>query len=107
MAQLEAALAFIPYLHELNKDKGKNFEEFPVLNTDEKDGESWWNSLNEDGRHSGGCIAMHFYKMSANYRWSYKNYCDLSKSQKKIIKFVFLQKEKDYTMFYLPGLLKL
>ena len=103
---LNAIAVFAPYLHELNKGKGKNRKEFPFLNTDLENVNIWWDSLNEQQKHDVGGIAIHFNKMTANYRWNnFSNYDSLKKSQKKIIEFVFNRKDEDYTIFYLPGML--
>lgn len=106
---LKAIGVFAQKLAELDKGKGLNRDQFPVLDTEHIDSETWWDILTENQKMDVGSIAMHFNKMSANYRWNCYNtkYCDLKKSQQKIIKFVLTQKDKDYSMFPLQSLLKI
>jgi len=93
----------------LIKVKAKTQKSFLFLIPEETNAELWWDSLNQKEKHEAGEVAMHFDKISANYRWNeYETkFVDLSKSQKKIVSFVLSQKDDNYTMFYLPGLLKL
>lgn len=121
MEQVRALVHIIPVLHELNKGKGKNSDTFLVLNTTLTNSEQWWDSLNAGkrvkvcGRLSWikkidvGEIALHFRKMSARYKWdcSSKKYKDVTKSQRKIIDFVFAQRDKKFSVFDLKGLFKL
>jgi hypothetical protein len=95
-------------LHRLDNGKGLNRENYSTLDTEFTDPETWWNTLTETQKINVGGIAIHFNKMSANYRWDCYNtkYCDLKKSQKQIIKFVLTQKDKDYSMFPLQSMLK-
>jgi hypothetical protein len=100
---------FAAVLHRLDDGKGLNRDHYLILNTEYIDPETWWNTLTETQKINVGGIAIHFNKMSANYRWDCYNtkYCDLKKSQKKIITFVLAQKDKDYSMFPLQSLLKI
>jgi len=124
MSNLLAVLAFIPSLNKLNEGKGKNKDEFPVLNTEEKEVEKWWNNLNHEQRVEVGGIAIHYNEMTAGcrwgtYRWEFDEktkhleptglpylYSELPKSQQKRIKFVFSKKEENYSMFPLSAFFK-
>lgn len=121
METLQAICSIIPALHKLNAGKGKNKDEFPVLNTTETNAEIWWNNLNKGKRFKScgkmcyhtkmdvGSIAIHYKQMSANYKWDATNtkYNDLTKSQKAIVSFVLSKKDEYYSMFPLTSLFKL
>jgi hypothetical protein len=106
---LKALGVFALKLAELDYGKGLNRDQFPVLNTEYTDPETWWNTLIFDHKLDVGCVAMHFNKITANYRWDNytTKYCDLRKSQKKIIAFVLAQKDKNYSMFPLLSFIKI
>jgi hypothetical protein len=57
-----------------------------------------------------GGVAIHYHKMSANYKWKCQDgvssFEDLTNGQKKIVKFVFAQRNENWYMFYLPGMIK-
>lgn len=119
IGQVEPAVVFAPILADLNKGKGTNAQEFPVLKTTKQTAQEWWDSLRGEkytdcgtyysDRVAVGSIAIHFHKMSANYPWvcNLTKYTKLRKSQRKIIDFVFAQRNENYSMFYLPAILKL
>jgi hypothetical protein len=106
---LKAIGVFALKLAELDKGKGLNRNQYPVLDTEYIDPETWWDILTEDQKIDVGGIAIHFKKMSANYRWDCYDtkFCDLKKSQKQIITFILAQKDKYYSMFPLQTLLKI
>jgi hypothetical protein len=81
---LKAIGVFALKLAELDKGKGLNRNQYPVLDTEYIDPETWWDILTEDQKIDVGGIAIHFKKMSANYRWDCYDtkFCDLKKSQK-------------------------
>jgi hypothetical protein len=81
---LKAIGVFVLKLAELDKGKGLNRNQYPVLDTEYIDPETWWDILTEDQKIDVGGIAIHFKKMSANYRWDCYDtkFCDLKKSQK-------------------------
>jgi hypothetical protein len=110
MTKFGAAAVLMPILYKLNGNKIiKNIEKFPILNTTLINSEAWWNNLNWEKKVDAGCIAIHYNKISANYKWNCNNtlYNDLTKSQKKIIDFIFSKKEDNYYKFDLISLLKL
>jgi hypothetical protein len=106
---LKAIGVFALKLAELDKGKGLNRDQFPVLDTEYTDPETWWDILTDDQKMDVGSVAIHFNKMTGNYRWGcyYTKYSNLKKSQKQIVKFVLAQKDKDYSMFPLQSLLKI
>ena len=76
----------------------------------------WWDSLDGDGKLNVGEAAIHYHKMSANYKWCCgrfhgmgkdTDYLDLKKSQRKIIEWIFKEKDKPFQRFYLAGMLGL
>jgi hypothetical protein len=94
-------------LHKLDEGKGLNRDQFSVLDMGVTEAETWWDILTEYQKIEVGGIAIHFNKMSANYRWNtYSKYHDLKKPQQKIITFVLAQKNKNYSMFPLQSMLK-
>jgi hypothetical protein len=94
-------------LHKLDEGKGLNRDQFPVLDIGLTEAETWWDILTEYQKIEVGGIAIHFNKMSANYRWNtYSKYRDIKKPQQKIITFVLAQKNKNYSMFPLQSMLK-
>ena len=105
---LKAIGVFALKLAELDKGKGLNRNQFPVLDNEYTDPETWWDMLTEYQKIDVGSVAMHFNKISPEYRWNCYNtkYVDLRKSQKKIIAFVLAQKDKDYSMFPLQSMVK-
>lgn len=114
--QIEAVLCLVPALHKLNKGKGKNSDQYPSLKTRKRNVETWWNGLDWHNKIDVGSAALHFGKMSSNYKWRCQTnendgggsrFSDLTKSQQKIVKFVFEQRNKKYSMFDLASLLKL
>lgn len=110
MSTFSAAAILMPLLYELNGNKNiKNTEKYPVLNTKLINSETWWNSLEWKEKVDVGGIAMHYNKISANYKWNCSNtsYNDLTKSQKKIINFIYLKKGCNYYKFDPINLLKL
>ena len=114
--KIEAVLALVPALHNLNKGKGNNSDQYPALKTRKRNAETWWDSLDWDKKVNVGNAALHFRKMSPSYPWRCQDiendkggskFSQLTKSQQKIVKFVFEQRNKKYSMFDLAGLLKL
>lgn len=112
----EALVSGLPALAELNKGKGRNRDQFPVLNTEEADPAKFWDSLNWDQKMEVGSVGIHFNMMTANYRWDcgyqdkrrkHTPFKDLSRSQKKIIATALKEKDNPYSMFDLLGMLKL
>lgn len=104
------AIALAPALHELNKGKGTNADEFKALQTEKATIEEWWNSLSWEQKVEVGSAGLHFGKMSPRYPWKCQltdMYSDLTKSQKKIVQFVWDKRNEKYSVFYLPALLKL
>lgn len=109
LEKLESLVAILPALHELNKDKGRNRDQFPVINTQEVDPDMFWNNLNWKQKVEVGGIGVHFNMMSANYKWDcgQTKFKDLKKIQKKIIATALKEKDNPYSMFDLLGMLKL
>jgi len=76
-----------------------NSEYYPLLNTN-KTIKEWWNDLNWGERVDIGGVAIHFTLMTANYRWNSNfNYEDLTKSQKKIVKTIYSNRNSKWSMF--------
>jgi hypothetical protein len=105
---LKGIVVLATVLHKLDEGKGLNRDQFPVLDMNLTEAETWWDILTEYQKIEVGGIAIHFNKMSANYRWDCYStkYRDLKKSQQKIITFVLAQKNKNYSMFPLESMLK-
>ena len=116
MSIAEAICGIVPALHYLNKGKGKNYNQYPSLKTKKRKVDTWWDGLDKDNKVDVGGAAIHFGKMSANYKWRCQDiendrkgskFSDLTPSQKRIVKFVFEQRSKNYSMFDLVSLFKL
>jgi len=105
---LKAIAILATVLHELDEGKGLNRDQFPVLNNEHTNPETWWDILTFNQKVEVGNVAVHYRKMSPNYRYDcYETkYKDLKKSQQKIIKFVLAEKDKNYSMFPLQSMLK-
>lgn len=108
----EAALI----IAKLNKGAGTNADKYPALKTQETNVEIWWNSLDWLGKVDVGGAAVHYHQMNTNYKWDCGSqdrrrkqtpYSDLKKSQKKIINWVFKEKDETFQRFYLTGMLGL
>lgn len=98
-------------LHELNDNKViKVKDKYPVLKTRKRNVINWWNSLNYSDKTEVGGIAIHYHKMTANYKWSCRDkdsfYEDLTKGQQKIVNFVFSKRNDNWFMFDIGGLIK-
>jgi hypothetical protein len=94
-------------LHKLDEGKGLNRDQYPVLDNECTNPETWWDILSFNQKMDVGSVAIHFNKMSGNYRWNTESkFCDIKKSQQKIIKFVLAQKDTNYSMFPLQSMLK-
>nr|QBM02704.1 hypothetical protein [uncultured archaeon] len=113
MTNISVLPAAILALHKLNKGKGKNYDQYPALKTKKRKVDIWWNSLDFHQKVEVGNVAIHFKKMSANYKWRCQDlendkggskFSDLTNSQKRIVKFVFQQRSKKYSMFDLASL---
>ena len=102
---------FIVLLHEMNDNKIiKVKDKYPVLKTRKRNVINWWNSLNFSDKVDVGSVAIHYNKMSANYKWACQDetkFEDLSKGQQKIVKFVFSKRNDNWFMFDVLGMLKL
>jgi len=98
-------------LHELNGNKTiKTKDKYPVLKTRRKIAENWWNNLNFSEKVEVGTVALHYHKMTASYNWRCSDettFNDCTKSQQKIIKFVFTKRNDNWFMFDIMGMLKL
>ena len=98
-------------MHELNDNKIITMQEkYPCLITETTNVELWWNSLGFLQRVEVGSIAMHYNKMSANYKWKCydtHSFDTLTKGQKNIVKFVFSKRNDNWYMFDVSTLLKL
>ena len=46
--KIEAVLALVPALYNLNKGKGNNSDQYPALKTRKRNAETWWDSLDWD-----------------------------------------------------------
>lgn len=107
---IEAAL-LISKLHELNGNKFiKAKDKFPCLKTRKRKVANWWNSLNCLDKIEVGSAAIHYYKMTANYKWKCRDdhtFVNLSKGQQKIVEFVFSKRNDNWFMFDIVGILKL
>lgn len=108
---IEAVAALVPILHELNDNKViKAYDKYPVLKTELTNAEIWWDGLKYEEKMEVGSVALHYYKMSPNYKWKCKDsdlYQDLTKGQKKIVNFVLSKKNDNWYMFDIAGMLKL
>jgi hypothetical protein len=102
-----AAAVWGQVAHKFNMGKGKNRDAYSVLDVELTDSEAWWDTLNFNQKMDIGSIAIHFSKMTGNYKWNTESkYKDLKKSQKTIIAFVLKQKDEQFSMFPLQGLLR-
>lgn len=105
------AVSLASKLHELNGNKIiKTKDKYPVLKTRKKTPESWWNSLKWSEKVDVGVVALHYHKMTASYLWRCKDetmFNDCTKSQQKIIKFVFAKRNDNWYMFDIMGVLGL
>jgi len=108
---IEAIATLAPKLHELNNNKIiKVKDKYLVLRTKEKDVVSWWNSLNYLQKVEVGSVALHYHKMTPNYKWKCydeNKFEDLTKGQQKIVTFVFSKRNDNWYMFDIAGMLKL
>jgi hypothetical protein len=111
MGKMDTAAMLMPVLHELNGNKTiSNREKYPILNTEETNPEIWWDNLDYYGKVEVGSIALHYGKMTPNYRWKcldIHKFQDLSNGQKRIVKFCLTKKDDNWWMFDLHSLLKL
>lgn len=116
---IEAVALLIEPLHNLNKGQpALNSDKYPVLKTEKATAEEWWDSLNKgkrfkvcrnfmyDTKYEVGSIAMHLNLMSANYKWNGTSdkFAKLTKSQQKIIKIIFSERNNNYSMLDMKGL---
>lgn len=101
---------------ELNSGLGTNQDEYPFLKTDYITPEDWWNSLDYDNKIDIGGVAIHYNKISSDYKWDcgYKDekrkhtpYSELKKSQRKIIADIFKQRNKPFQKFPIHSMLLL
>ena len=114
---LHAAIGLVQALHKLNKGQPKlNKDKYTSLITRKRKVETWWNGLGFEEKMEVGSAALHFRLMSANYKWKCREnendgsgslFEELSKSQKKIVKFVFSKRNDKYSMFDMVGILGL
>ena len=108
---IEAVAFLVPKLHELNDNKIiKARDKYPVLKTRKRNVINWWNSLKYLEKVEVGSIALHYHKMTPNYKWKCHDenkFEDLGKGQQKIVKFVFSKKNDNWYMFDIAGMLKL
>jgi hypothetical protein len=93
---------------DFNMGKGTNRNVYPVLDMEITDPEVWWDILAYYQKIEVGGVAIHYQKMSPNYRWDCYDtkYKDLKKSQKAIITYVLKKKDNPWSMIPLEGLLK-
>ncbi len=69
----EIILNVFPILHELNDNKIiKVYEKYTSLKTIEQKVEPWWDSLDLNQKMEIGSVALHYRKMSPNYKWNKK-----------------------------------
>lgn len=109
-------------LNFLNEGQPKhNSDKYPVLKTKHKSAEDWWNSLNYgskfklcgrivyDNKITVGEFAMHICMMSARYKWdcSSTKFNKLKKSQQKILKTIYRERNENYSIIDLRGALRL
>lgn len=97
-------------LHKLNDNKIiKCKDKYPVLKTRKRKVENWWNSLSFSEKMEVGSIALHYNRMTPNYKWKcmdYHMFSDLTKSQQKIVKFCFSKKNDNWFMFDIASMIK-
>jgi len=106
---METLLQSLSPLIDLSKKicDGKYCDYYPSLKTKKRRIDNWWNSLIFDLRMDVGSAAIHFCKMTPNYKWNTNvNYINLTKSQQKIIQYVFSRRKYPFCAFDLHGLLK-
>lgn len=108
MEFLKGILVAAESITTLNGGAGTNEEEYTVLKTKETKVESWWDGLDWGEKIDVGSVAIHYHKMSANYKWNCRNtpYSGLTKSQQKIIDWIFVRRFEKFQRFYLNGMLK-
>ena len=98
-------------LNRLNDNKEiKCWEKYPVLKTELTNSEVWWDKMKFSERVDVGSVAIHYGKMTPNYKWACRdndNYADLTKGQKKIVNFVLSKKDDNWFMFDIASMLKL
>jgi len=109
--QVIATALLYPCLHELNGNKIiKVSDKYPVLKTRKRKVETWWDSLDWSDKLEVGSIAIHYHKMTPNYKWKCcdgDKFSDLTKSQKNIVRFCFSKKNDNWFMFDISGMMKL
>jgi hypothetical protein len=92
---------------DLNMGNGTNRDVYPVLDMELTDPEAWWDILTFSQKMDVGSIAIHYNRMTGNYRWNTNSkYQDLKKSQKAIIAYILSKKDFPWSMLPLEGLLK-
>lgn len=60
-------------------------DKFPTFKTRKKKTDSWWNNLNWSQKVEVGTVALHYRKMTPNYKWACQDcnkFLDLTKGQK-------------------------
>jgi len=111
----KAILAAVEPLAKLNKEicGGKTLrikDKFPAFKTRKKKPSSWWDNLNWSQKVEVGEVALHYRKMTPNYKWAcqdYNKFSDLTNGQKKIVQFVFKQRNEVWHPFDLRLMIKL
>ena len=78
----------------------KNKEKYPILNLEFESAQLWWDSLTSNEKIDVGSVAMHFNKISANYKWNtYLTFEALKRGQQSIIKSVYKTRNETFYMF--------
>jgi hypothetical protein len=111
---LKTALMAVEPLAKLNKSicGGKTLrikDKFTSFKTRKKKVDPWWDSLDFDQKLEVGEVALHYRKMTARYPWAcedHHKFSDLTNGQKKIVKFVFGQRNEIWHPFDLRFLFK-
>ncbi len=114
---LTAAIGLANLNKYLSEGKGTYLEEYPVLKKYKGSTSEFWDRLTWREKVEVGELAIHFNKMTTNYKWNcgvygkpkikHTPFEELKNGQKKIIEFVVKQKDKPYAAFDIMGILKL
>jgi len=108
---IEAVAFLAPKLHELNDNKIILLKDkYPCLRTRRRNIINWWNSLVFLEKLDVGAVAVHYRKMTPNYKWmcyDEQKWEHLTKGQQKIVKFVFSKRNDNWYMFDIASMLRL
>ena len=72
--KIEAVLALVPALYNLNKGKGNNSDQYPALKTRKRNAETWWDKTPGWSAFYGfvSCIFLIFIVKFIGHIWLYK-----------------------------------